>query len=126
MTQGHSVVAVFSIGSNCGDRYSQVEKGIHWLSSILSDFHCSHIYASPDCHGGFREYINAVVKGSTSLSPEQLEKHCKQFEISNGRDSVARTAGDVPVDIDLVVYDNVILRPKDFACEFFKIGYESI
>lgn len=126
MTPEKSVPAVFSIGSNCGDRLSNVQNGINWLTSILSDFGISHIYATPDCHGGHREYMNAVVKGLTTLSPEQIEKLCKEFEISNGRDCKARAAGDVPLDIDLVIYDGEILRPKDFAREFFKIGYESI
>lgn len=126
MTPEKSVLAVFSIGSNCGDRLSNVQIGINWLDSILSDFRSSHIYATPDCHGGYREYMNAVVKGITTLSPEQIEKQCKEFEISNGRDCKARAAGDVPLDIDLVIYDDIILRPKDFTREFFKIGYESI
>lgn len=126
MTTEKSVLAVFSIGSNSGDRTSNVQIGIKCLSSLLSDFECSHIYATPDCHGGYREYINAVAKGTTTLSPEQIDKHCKEFEISNGRDCKAREAGDVPLDIDLVIYDDTILRPKDFAREFFKIGYESI
>ncbi|MDE6637868.1 MAG: 2-amino-4-hydroxy-6-hydroxymethyldihydropteridine diphosphokinase [Muribaculaceae bacterium] len=126
MTTAKSVPVVFSIGSNCGDRLSNVQIGINWLSSILNDFESSHIYATPDCHGGYREYMNAVVKGITNLTPEHIEKQCKEFEIANGRDCKARAAGDVPLDIDLVIYEDVILRPKDFSREFFKIGYSSI
>ncbi|MDE6696403.1 MAG: 2-amino-4-hydroxy-6-hydroxymethyldihydropteridine diphosphokinase [Muribaculaceae bacterium] len=126
MTTEKAVPVVFSIGSNCGDRLSNVQIGINWLSTIVYDFKSSHIYATPDCHGGYREYMNAVVKGITTLSPEHIEKISKEFEIANGRDCIARAAGDVPLDIDLVIYEDVILRPKDYAREFFKIGYESI
>ena len=121
-TSGHSE-AVFSIGSNIGDRKTSVEAGIEWLSGILEDFCASPVYATPDCHGGSREYLNAVAKGSTRLNPLQLEEMCKVFEWSCGRDSEAREKGKVPIDIDLVVYDGHVLRPKDFSCEFFRIGY---
>ncbi|MDE6649890.1 MAG: 2-amino-4-hydroxy-6-hydroxymethyldihydropteridine diphosphokinase [Muribaculaceae bacterium] len=126
MTPTVSVEAVFSVGSNCGDRVDHVEKGLKWLSSVLFDCRCSHIYATPDCHGSCCEYMNAVVKGSTSLTPRELENMCKEYEISMGRDDSARKAGNVPVDIDLVVYDNRILRKKDFSSEFFIIGYSCI
>ena len=77
-------------------------------------------------HGGFREYINAVLSGYTLLTPLELDTKCKQFELEHGRTLEARKAGNVAIDIDLVIYGNDILRPKDFAREFFKIGYSCI
>lgn len=126
MTSEISVQAVFSIGSNYGDRYMNVKEGIDWLSEILCDFCTSAVYATPDCHGSQKQYMNAVVRGSTCLSPEKIVSLCKEYESSCGRDDAARAEGNVPVDIDLVIYDSVIVRPKDFAREFFKIGYRQI
>ena len=120
------VVAVLSVGSNCGDRNSNVSEGIQWLSDILSDIRCSTIYATPDCHGGNQEYLNAVVAGKTNKSPEDIDNLCKDFEKSCGRDDSMRQTGYVPIDIDLVIYDNKILRPNDFKREFFEIGYGMI
>ena len=114
---------IFSIGSNCGCRYENVKKGIIWLSGLLTDFRCSTIYATPDCHGGSKEYLNAVARGLTSLPPDRLESICKKYEEANGRDDISRKMGNVPIDIDLVVYGNSILRTKDYKCEFFRIGY---
>ena len=118
--------AIFSIGSNCGCRYDNVNKGIIWLSGLLKDFKCSTIYATPDCHGGSKEYLNAVARGITNLSPERLECICKEYEQANGRDEMTREMGNVPVDIDLVVYGKSILRAKDYKCDFFQIGYGMI
>lgn len=56
----------------------------------------------------------------------ELERLSKQFEISLGRDAQARTRGDVPVDIDIVVFDGKIMRERDFESEFFRIGYMEI
>ena len=118
--------AIFSIGSNCGCRHDNVNKGIKWLSGLLADFSSSPIYATPDCHGGSKEYLNAVVRGMTNLSADRLYCLCKEFEKANGRDDASRKMGNVPIDIDLVVYANSILRPKDYKCEFFRIGYGMI
>lgn len=120
------VEVVFSIGSNCGDRHANVKAGIEWLAHIISNFKVSPIYATPDCLGSQKEYINAVAKGSSTLSTESLEKLCKQYELSCGRDAYARTCNNVPIDIDLVMYDSKILRQRDFSREFFQIGYKSI
>lgn len=118
--------AIFSIGSNCGCRHENVSKGIRWLSGLLNDFSCSTIYATPDCQGGNKEYLNAVVRGMTVLTPKEIDCLCKKYESANGRDETARKIGNVPVDIDLVIYGNDILRGKDFKCEFFQIGYGMI
>lgn len=120
------VEVVLSIGSNCGDRYANVKAGIEWLAHIISNFKVSPIYATPDCLGSQKEYINAVAKGSSPLSTENLENLCKQYEASCGRDAYARTCNNVPIDIDLVIYGSKILRQRDFSREFFQIGYKLI
>lgn len=120
------VEAIFSIGSNCGNRHAFVSEGLKWLSCLLSDFRCSSIYATPDCHGGYKEYLNAVVYGRTSLSQKELDNLCKRYEADCGRNEEMRNAGQVPVDIDIVIYDGDILRPNDYKREFFKIGYAMI
>ncbi len=119
-------LAIFSLGSNCGDRLINVSEGLKWLSQYLSDFKHSSIYATPDCHGGFKEYFNVVASGTTKLSSAGLELLCKQYELACGRDQEKRKSGDVPIDIDLVIFNGQVLRPNDFKREFFKIGYSMI
>ncbi len=70
--------------------------------------------------------MNAVVEIRTSLSFELLQDACKMFEISSGRDLKCREQGLVPIDIDIVMWNNEILRPKDHTCDFFKIGFNSM
>ena len=119
-------IAVLSIGSNCGDRYDNVRNGLEWLSHILFNSKASSIYATPDCHGGQREYLNAVIKGQTSLSQKDLENECKEFEMRHGRTPESRASGDVSIDIDVVIFDGKIIRPKDVGRKFFTIGYSMI
>lgn len=121
-----SVEVILSVGSNCGDRCSQVESGIGWLKDLLLNPKVSSIYSTGDCHGGPRDYYNAVVKGRTFMENEVLDLMCKEFELNHGRTPEARNQGDVPIDIDVVVYDNEIIRPNDFRRDFFQIGYQQI
>lgn len=117
---------IISVGSNCGYRRSQVSAGTEWLKTVLSDICVSSIYSTGDCHGGPRDYYNAVVKGTTSVDINTLDNLCKQYEISHGRTPEARSKGDVPIDIDIVVFNNEIIRLKDFRCDFFQIGYRQL
>ena len=117
---------IFCIGSNYGNRKDNVLAALSWLSSHLSCFRHSPIYATPDCHGGQREYMNAVCIGKTSIEAVELEALCKKFEILRGRDAKARAKGDVPVDVDVVVYNGKVLRERDFRSEFFLKGYNGI
>lgn len=118
--------AVLSIGSNCGDRSDNVKNGIEWLSHQLLNSKASSIYATTDCHGSQREYLNAVIKGYTALTHKDLENKCKEYEILHGRTPEARASGDVPIDIDVVIYDGKIIRPKDAVRLFFTKGYNMI
>ncbi len=120
------VEVVFSLGSNHGDRRANVQAGIDWLGQIIANFEVSPIYATPDCLGSKKEYINAVGKGYSSQSQAELEALCKEYEASCGRDAYARACNNVPIDIDLVVYASEIIRQRDFSREFFQIGYRSL
>lgn len=118
--------AVFCIGSNSGNRQDNVMAAMEWIARMLSGCMLSHVYATPDCNGSQKEYLNAVATGKTVLSPHELDSICKKYEISRGRDAAARNANLVPIDIDLVVYDGQIIRPRDFSCDFFQIGFKSL
>lgn len=120
------IEVILSVGSNCGDRHLQVSSGIEWLTSILSGAKASTIYTTGDCHGGIRDYMNAVVRGKTATEIEELDRQCKEYELAHGRTAEARRKGDVPVDIDIVVYDKEIIRPKDYRQDFFRIGLEQL
>ncbi|MDE6290816.1 MAG: 2-amino-4-hydroxy-6-hydroxymethyldihydropteridine diphosphokinase, partial [Muribaculaceae bacterium] len=84
---GASKEALFCIGSNCGDREANVSMALDWLTGILTEQRHSPIYFTPDCHGGERKYMNAVILGRTSLTPDELESTCKEYEAACGRNA---------------------------------------
>lgn len=118
--------AVLSLGSNHGNRYANIEEAIAWCAGQLSDIRISSIYETPEIHGIGDPYMNAVVIGATCKSFEELTRETKEFERTHGRDAEARNRGEVPIDIDIVIWNEGITRPLDFSRQFFQIGYSEI
>lgn len=113
---------LLSIGSNVTPRRDRVAAALESIGSLLDDSMASDIYETPEIHGIGRPYMNAVVSGKTDMGFERLRETTKRLELEAGRDANARERGDVHVDIDIVVWNGVVLRPNDFRQPFFRIG----
>lgn len=117
---------ILSFGSNCGDRTVNITNALKWFESVAADCHFSSIYETPEIHGYGGPYMNAVASGFTGYDFESLNRLAKIYEIENGRNESCRLQGRVPIDIDIVLWNNETLRPQDFAREFFQIGFHEI
>ncbi len=113
---------IICLGANDGDREKAVVKALEWLGKYLRPMKSSPLYETPDSHGGPKRYVNAVCRGVTSLSLKELEAATKEYEKSNGRDALARSQGIVPIDMDVVVFDNKVIREKDSRASYFLAG----
>lgn len=117
---------VISLGSNAGvDRLRLIQMGISRLSSVINHVVVSSIYETAALGGG-EAYLNAVMKGKCEYEADELTGLFKKIEIECGRNEECRRKGVVPLDLDIVIYDNHIVREKDYRCEFFRIGYNEI
>ena len=117
---------VLCLGSNSGKRGYTIATVIESLSHRLRNFRCSHVYETPAVGGASGPYLNAVAEGDTTHSLEEVVALAKQMETDNGRDAAARSAGLVPIDIDVVIYDGEIVRRRDFDQHFFQIGWRRL
>ena len=122
----HPTKVVLSFGSNCGDRKDNVRKALDWLCKNFSESKVSEIYETPEIHGVGNPYINAVGSCRVDCTLDEMIAHTKEYEFENGRDSACRQRGDVPIDIDVVIWNEEIIRPLDYSSSFFKIGYAMI
>ena len=86
----------------------------------------SSVYETEEIHGKGSPYYNCVIGGIVEESFERLTESTKRYELDNGRDSRARSAGLVPIDIDIVIWDGMVVRPLDYSHNFFKKGYSEI
>lgn len=120
------VRVVLSFGSNSGNRTANITNALEWFGSIATDCRFSSIYETPEIHGHDASYMNAVASGMIGYDFFYFDRLTKLYEVKNGRDTSCRLQGKVPIDIDIVILGNDVLRPLDFECEFFQIGYKEI
>lgn len=113
-------------GSNAQERERNVRRAIDFISGRLTDVKVSSIYDTPAVSGDGSTYTNAVLRGRTSMSADQLVTLLKDYENMEGRAETKEREGEVVIDLDLVIYDSRILRPRDFESHYFNRGYSEL
>lgn len=69
---------------------------------------------------------NQLAKCSTDLSREEVRRILKRIEKENGRLSEDKARGIVKLDIDLLMYDDEVLKPEDMMRDFVRKSLEEI
>lgn len=115
---------ILSLGTNMADGTLRLTECTRFLETILTDLSRSEIYSTPDIsHPESAPYTNMVVRGNCTLESDSLNALLKDYEKQCGRRHNSR---EVTIDIDLVMCDDTIIRPRDFAQTYFSIGYNQI
>ena len=103
--------AYIGLGSNMGDRESNLSKAISAMSSQpgLKVIKSSNFYETkPVSDIPQDDYLNAVVMASTICSPERLMGILLQIELDLGRERPGLPLGPRVIDLDLLFYGNKI------------------
>ena len=79
------------------------------LEEILSDLHYTkERWTEPMGKNSRRDtYLNQLASGTTELSEDELNARLKQMENSFGRNDQKRLLGIVPIDLDILLFDDV-------------------
>ncbi len=118
---------VIGIGSNTPDKSVRMSKAIEWLHTWLENMIVSSIYPTlPEGDGVWNEYSNAVAIGHTDLRADEVTARIKEYESANGRTAELKARDIVTIDLDLVIYDDHILRQRDMSSNYFMTGYKEI
>ena len=117
---------VLSIGRNSADREAQMTTCIAWLRGIGTLTKLSSVYNSPASNGKDPDYLNAVAEIATALTHPELTKLLKDYERQCERTPQSKSLGSIPIDIDIVMWNGEVLRPKDFAQYYFAKGWNEI
>ena len=67
-------------------------------------------------------FSNQIASFDTPLSAEEVRNILKQIERDHGRLPEDKAQGIVKLDIDLLMYDDNILKPKDLKKDFVTEG----
>lgn len=108
-----------SLGSNLGDRKATMRRAIGLLNKRAGsvDRQSSFIETEPWGFESTNKFLNMCVRLLTTLSPEKLLLATKQIERELGRTqkSVNGQYHDRPIDIDILMYDDVHLDSDDLT-----------
>lgn len=108
-----------SLGSNLGDRKATMRRAIGLLNERAGsvDRQSSFIETEPWGFESTHKFLNMCVRLLTTLSPEQLLLATKQIERELGRTqkSVNGQYHDRPIDIDILMYDDVQIDSNDLT-----------
>lgn len=99
------------LGSNMGDRNAHLERALGELEKrgIARVVTVSPLYkTSPVDYTDQAWFLNGAARVETDLSPRDLLSGLKQVEADLGRDAGGVRFGPRPIDIDIILYDDLI------------------
>lgn len=109
-------IAYLCLGSNLGEREANLGKALALLSRKVTLDNISSIYETEPV--GYKEqplFLNLVCRIYTNLPPEELLCLAKDIETKMGRLPSKQRNSPRPIDIDILFYDNKIIKTQDLT-----------
>ena len=109
------VTVFLGLGSNQGDRASYLMGAVEGIRQFCSNVQVSSFWDTDPMYDVHQpRFLNAVVRGETSLPPRALLWSCQQLEQQAGR---RRTSPKGPrtLDIDILYYGGLIVSDPDLT-----------
>ncbi|MDH6359071.1 2-amino-4-hydroxy-6-hydroxymethyldihydropteridine diphosphokinase [Parabacteroides sp. PF5-9] len=118
---------VLSLGSN-EHAVENIEKARQLLSDRFEKIRFSQaIYTDPiDMPENSPQFINQVAIAYTMKNPESIKPIIKQIEQHIGRNANDKEKGVIPIDIDLLQWNDLILKPEDMQRDYVTEGLHSL
>jgi len=104
--------AFVALGSNLGDRPGMISQAVQRLSQApaVRLVQMAPIYETAPLGGPPQpDFLNSVVELETACSPHELLALLKRIEREMGRDPSGTRWGPRTIDLDLLLYDELIL-----------------
>jgi deoxyguanosine kinase len=109
--------AYIALGSNLGDSAALISRATQKLKDspdIELTAVSSTIRTKPLASKDQPDYLNAVVKIQTNLTPDQLLKYCQTIEDLLGRTRTEKWSSRT-MDLDILLYANEIIKTTDLT-----------
>lgn len=120
---------LITLGCNTGTEH-YLTYALSELRASISILQMSTVMQTPpvDFPYSSRDFLNVVLYASTTLSREALYYECKRIEVKCGRTKNSRLEHPelIPLDLDIVVWDNVICKFKDLYRPYVLQGMQQM
>ena len=112
-----------SLGSNSPDKETLLTLAMGHIAQMVV---CSTpAYIDENQHYK-NPYLNIVARLETELDYESLNKRFKELEIMMGRKKGSRNDDPVALDIDIVIFNDTVMRARDLNSSYFKMGLDML
>ena len=104
------------LGSNLGDRQAHLTQAISLIAERVGAVirQSSLIETEPWGFESENKFLNGVILCETTLTPRQLLRATQKIERELGRKKhVPRLYQDRPIDIDILLYDDLVVDEPD-------------
>ena len=116
-------LASITLGSNIGNKISNIKNAIDYISKALEVKRVSNFYETdPWGYESKNSFINAGVLIETIFSPEDLLAFLKQIEKKMGRQKTTGGYQDRIIDLDILTFDHVTLSTTNLVIPHPKIA----
>jgi GTP cyclohydrolase-4 len=114
MTESRHFVAI-GLGSNLGDRQSNLARALHLLREIIHIERISPVYETkPVGFSDQPDFLNCACTGRTALGPRELRAALASIERRVGR-ATSFPMGPRAIDLDILLYDDLVMRDEDLT-----------
>jgi 2-amino-4-hydroxy-6-hydroxymethyldihydropteridine diphosphokinase len=111
-------IAYISVGSNIGNKLENCKKGVDSLvrsGTVTLKARSPYYKTDPVDYLNQDWFINYVIKIETSLDPFRLLKRLKSIQKDAGRISDAVRFGPRILDLDIILYDSVLIKSESLT-----------
>ncbi len=119
--------AIISIGSN-NERTQNIGVAIRRLQADYPDarFSTPEITDPIDLPEGAKPFLNLVAVIRTESPQEEFLKYLKRIELEIGREEDDEEEGIIVIDIDLIEWNDEVLKPHDLVRPYVVAGLEEL
>lgn len=126
MSEGLKHHIWLSLGSN-EKAQANIEEAQVFLANLLGDVtYSSLMETAPIEMSNPSKFLNQVAYLETTYRREQITKILKEIEQRIGRKKEDKLKEIVRIDIDLLVFDGLVLKEEDLVRDYIKKGIEEI
>ncbi len=117
---------LLSIGSNTQARFNIKRAKCILQKQFPSIRFTDDIESEPYGSGFTNLFVNTLGYFESDLNKDELIAHFKDIERNMGREIEDKAKGKVIIDIDLIKWDNEVIKPEDFERSYMRDLLESV
>lgn len=110
---------ILALGSNHEAKVN-IELALNLLSKSIKIIQSTPSYDNESTEFPISIFTNKILVCETELSYEKLNKELKHIETECGRNNYAKNTGIIPLDIDILLYDNNRYHINDWDKPYIK------